>query len=196
MSSAFIQVFAVTALTFMSTNTDNLVIYTGFLSAKQGSKVSLVMAYYIAMTVLLGIIFCLSIFFSKIPAEDVKYLGVVLSLVGIFLLVRHIYRRNQLTNNPHYESQSVELMLGVTMLLDSFDTTSVFVPLFADSADTNDWAVGGSFISCFLIWGLSGLYISRLRIFKFLTKHKEIVTPIIMILVGIYIFLNTDGDVE
>jgi cadmium resistance protein CadD (predicted permease) len=87
-------------------------------------------------------------------------------------------------------------MLGVTMLMDSFDTTSVFVPLFADSAEANDAAVAGSFISCFMIWGLAGLYISRLRIFRFLTKHKEIVTPIIMMIVGFYIFLNTAGDVE
>jgi cadmium resistance protein CadD (predicted permease) len=196
MSGVFLQVFTVTALTFMSTNTDNLVIYTGFLSSKQGSKVSMVLAYYVSMSVLLLIIFGLSLFFSKIPAEDVKYLGIILSLVGLFLLLRHLLKKDQPEHHAHFESRSHELMLGVTMLMDSFDTTSVFVPLFADSNESSDVAVGGSFILCFIIWGLSGLYISRLRIFKFLTDHKDIVTPIIMILVGIYIFMNTAGDVE
>jgi len=194
--SSFTQVFIVTAFTFMSTNTDNLVIYTGFLSAKQGSKVSLVLTYFFAMSLLLAIIFCLSMFFSKIPAKDVKYLGIILSCVGVFLLVRHLYRRNHNSSNPHYQTRGVELMLGITMLMDSFDTTAVFVPFFTDSSEPHDVAVAGSFITCFIIWGFSGLYISRLRMFKFLTKHKEIITPIIMTLVGFYIFFDTAGDVE
>jgi cadmium resistance protein CadD (predicted permease) len=197
MTSAFVQVFMVTALTFMSTNTDNLVIYTGFLSAKQGNKLSLVFAYFIAMSVLLTIIFCLSLFFSKIPEKDVKYLGMVLAAVGVFLLVRHFYRKGNVNeSHSRFETLGIEVLLGVTMLMDSFDTMSVFVPLFADSSEAHDVAVGASFISCFIVWGLSGLYISRLRIFKFLTTHKDIITPIIMMLVGLYIFIDTPGDVE
>jgi cadmium resistance protein CadD (predicted permease) len=196
MTTAFYQVASVTALTFMSTNTDNLIIYTGFLSAKQGNKISMVLAYYASMLLLVSIIFCLSLFLSKIPSTEVKYLGVVLVAVGLFLLVRHWSRKTETQHHMHYESRNLELMLGVTMLMDSFDTASVFVPLFADSNDSSDLIVGGSFISCFIIWGLSGLYISRLRVFKLLTKYKDTITPIIMILVGLYIFANTAGDVE
>lgn len=196
MNAAFFQVLMVTAFTFMSTNTDNLVIYTGFISAKQGSKVSLLISYYVAMTLLLIIIFCLSLSFSKIPEHLIKYLGLILSTVGIMLLVKHLRTKEDNPSVPHYKTRSIELMLGITMLMDSFDTVSVFVPLFADSSDKSDVAVAVSFVTCFFIWGLSGLYISRLRVFKFLTRHKEIVTPVIMILVGIYIFINTGGDVE
>src|SRR5579872_6016169 len=181
MSPIVFQLFSVTALTFMSTNTDNLIIYTGFLSAKTGNKTSVVLAYYLAMSILLAIIFGVSLFFSKIPATDVKFVGLILSCVGVFLLIRQLTTKEQLITHQHYESRNLELMLGVTMLMDSFDTISVFVPLFADSNESGDIAVGGSFVSCFIIWGLSGLYISKLRIFKFLTLHKDKVTPIIMI---------------
>ncbi len=196
MTSIFIQVFAVSAIAFMSTNTDNLIIYTGFLSSKQGPKASMVLSYYLAMTILLVIIFFLSLFFSKIPPADIKYLGIFLSCAGIFLLAKHLLRKGSPSHHVHFASRNLELMLGVTMLLDSFDTISVFVPLFADSNDSSDLAVGGSFVCCFIIWGLTGLYISRLMIFRFLTKHRDIITPIIVILVGFYIFLNTAGDVE
>lgn len=194
--SAIFQVAAVSVVAFLSTNTDNLIIYTGFITALPGKKFYLILSYYIAMTLLLVIIFFLSKSLSKIPVADVKYLGLVLVGIGIFFLVKFFFKKEQLHQSRHINTRNTGVILGVTMLMDSFDTVSVFVPLFADSNESSDLVVGSSFFACYVIWGVTGLYISKLRLFRFLTLHSDKVIPVIMMLVGFYIFLNTYGDVE
>ena len=154
-------------------------------------------SYCISMSILLGIIYFLSQYISKIPADDIKYLGLILSGFGVFLFIKQNYFKKEISaDSKAISSGNLKIILAATMLMDSFDTMSVFVPLFADSNEASDIIVGVSFVVSFLAYGLSGLYISKLRVFKFLTLHRDKVIPIIMVLVGIYIFANTQGDVE
>ncbi|MBS1490205.1 MAG: hypothetical protein JSS93_06745 [Bacteroidetes bacterium] len=194
--TSFFQVATVTFLTFISTNTDNLIIYTGFLTAKPGSKIGLLLSYYASMLLLLAIIFGLSLTLSHIPENDIKYIGLLLSGAGLFLFAKSFYTKSGYEPHQHIASRNAAWILAVAMLMDSFDTISVFVPLFADSNRQSDKVVAGVFIFCFLLLGISGLLISRLKIFRWLAQHSHRVLPVIMVLVGIYIYLNTAGDVQ
>jgi len=148
------------------------------------------------MLILLCIILGLSLTLAHIPPEYIKYIGVLLSIVGIYLLIKSFFSKEGYESKKQFASGSAELVLGAAMLMDSMDTLSVFVPLFADSNERSDEVIAGVFIVCFLLLGISGLYISRLRVFKVVANHSQRVLPIIMILVGIYIYVNTEEDVE
>lgn len=195
-STVFFQIAIVACLSFASTNTDNLIIYTGFLTAKPGNKLGLLLSYYVSMSVLLVIIYGLSHTLSYIPVDYIKYIGLLLCGGGAFLFIKSFFSKEKYETHKQIASRHVGWILGVTMLMDSFDTISVFVPLFADSNKHSDRVVAGAFIFCFFLLGIFGMYISKLKIFRLISEHSSRVLPVIMILVGIYIFLNTAGDVQ
>ncbi|MBW2426259.1 MAG: cadmium resistance transporter [Deltaproteobacteria bacterium] len=185
------------ATSFAATNVDNLALLVGWILGRQASPRQLFAAHMLGMLTLLGLAFVFGRGADLFPVEAVGYLGVIpigLGLKGLFDLARRetFDEAAPLAQDRHPRVLSI----AATQVANGADTVLVFGPLFADSARGIDLVLLGGFLGMAMIWlGLARLLARHAARVRFVERLAPFVAPIFLILVGVYILLDTRTDV-
>lgn len=185
------------ATSFAATNVDNLALLVGWMLAGQASARQAFLAHMLGMLTLLGLAFVFGLGADLFPVESVGYLGAIpigLGAKGLLDLFRKDATDETVPGAPG--RRPLVLSIAATQVANGADTVLVFGPLFADSARGIDPVVLGGFIGMALLWfGLAGLLARHAARLRFVERIAPWVAPIFLIVIGVYILLDTRTDV-
>jgi len=180
---------------FVATNVDNIVLLVGWVTSRQISFGRMALGYAAAVTAVFLVSLFLEQVSSVIPVRYIGYLGLVPIVLGLqMLLSRHQQREGSATGSG--PSQLSIAAVATTLFSSSLDTILVFSSLLADSNNTADaMMILGYGLTAFL-WLLFAGFLSRhaARLHK-LSAAAQWLAPVVMIVVGSYILLNTATDI-
>ncbi|MBW2291593.1 MAG: cadmium resistance transporter [Deltaproteobacteria bacterium] len=182
---------------FAATNIDNFALLVGCFLSGRGRHKQILAGYLLGMLAVLVLAGVFGLLANLFSASYVGYLGVIpvaLGLRGLYLLSR----TSDETDLSHAgESlQVVPLSIAATQVANCVDTVMVFGPLFADSKRGVDLIMIVGFIAMIFVWfGMARLFESQVARFTILERYGHWVSPIVLIVVGLYILDNTSTDV-
>jgi cadmium resistance protein CadD (predicted permease) len=185
------------ASSFAATNVDNLALLVGWLLAGRGQSRPILIGHLLGMLALLLLTLAFGLGANLIPLQHVGYLGVIpiaLGLKGLYELSR---KRGAADTTPDETGgHDSPLSIAATQVANGVDTVLVFGPLLADSELGVDLILVSGFVVMTFVWfGLARLlerHVSRLTL---LERHGHWISPIVLILVGLYILADTSTDV-
>jgi cadmium resistance protein CadD (predicted permease) len=125
-------------------------------------------------------------------------LGVIPLFIGVVALIKLFFNKNK--DEPHdasvkHNHLAIFMAVLMTQLGNGADSIITFSVLYADSTDRSDYLIVTTFIGmvCLFAW-LAYYSLKHRRLSEILVKYGHYVTPFILILVGVYILLNTASD--
>ena len=185
------------ATSFAATNVDNLALLVGWILGRQTSARQLFLAHILGMLTLLVLAFAFGRGADLFPVEAVGYLGVIpigLGLKGLFDLARREPLGEAAPLAPGRQPRV--LSIAATQVANGSDTVLVFGPLFADSARGIDLLLLGGFLGMAVIWlGLARVLARHAARVRLVERLAPWVAPVFLILIGVYILLDTRTDV-
>jgi cadmium resistance protein CadD (predicted permease) len=176
-------------VSYGATNLDNLLLLTGLLGTcgRAGSRV---VAGFLAANALVLLAAAAAAGLGRVlPVDWLSWLGLVPLAMGLLLL-----RRSAATPS---QPLAVPSVLGVTgiFLGNSGDTLAVFAPLFAESEVMTRLGLGAGFL--LLAPGTAALARYALRapaVARFATGPGARMVPWLMILLGVYVLIDSSTD--
>jgi cadmium resistance protein CadD (predicted permease) len=183
------------ASSFIATNVDNIVLLVGWVTSRQISFFRMALGYTAAVTA----VFLVSLFFeqlsSVIPVRYIGYLGLVPVLLGLRMLLGRRKQSETATTGGEPSQLSIAAV-ATTLFSSSLDTILVFSSLLADSRYAADAMIILGYGLTAFIWLLFAGFLSRHAVrLRALSVAAQWLTPVVMIIVGSYILLNTATDV-
>lgn len=197
MADVFI-IIGIGAVAFIGTNLDNLLLLVA-MHARYERQPGTVTAGYCAGMLVIG---CIAALIGEvgefIPLAWLGLLGVVPITMGVFALWK-LFRKD--ANAPTAAVADADNRLAVfstlltTQLSNGTDTVIAFSTLLADSNDRSDYLLFPTFLAMIGVFSALAYYLLRhARARQFLSRYGQYVTPVILILVGVYIIDNTLTD--
>jgi cadmium resistance protein CadD (predicted permease) len=193
-----LTIVAIAAGAFIGTNLDNLVLLMALYS-RYDQKAGIVAAGYFAGMLLIGAV-CIVIGEAGelFPLAYLGMLGVIPIFIGVLALIKLFLGKT--TNEPHdtsvkHSHLAIFMAVLMTQLGNGADSIITFSVLYADSTDRSDYLIILTFFSmiCLFAW-LAYYSLTHRKLSEILVKYGHYVTPFILILVGVYILLNTASD--
>ena len=182
--------FIVTSiLAFSATNIDDLFLLTLFFGNYQykASNIYIGQLLGIFSLIVLSLIGSLAGNFIPLP-----YIG-LLGIFPIYLGVKQIVTKDVDDNHEMALSQR-NMVLGVMMvtIANGGDNIGIYIPLFVTLAWTQKIAMIVIFLLMTLLWCTIAKYLANHPLLKAsLSKYGHIVTPIVLILLGLYILYES-----
>jgi len=193
-----LTIIAVSAGAFIATNLDNLILLIALYSRYENHPRT-VTAGYIGGMVLIGAI-CLVIGFggALIPISYLGMLGVIPVFMGVMGLLQ-LFRSRQVEVNTRFAMESsrktIFLAVLITQLSNGADSIITFSVFLADSTPATDYLIALTFLVMIGIYAGVAIYsLNHRKLSNFLDRYGRYVTPLILILVGVYIITNTASD--
>jgi cadmium resistance protein CadD (predicted permease) len=193
-----LTIVAVAASAFIGTNLDNLLLLMALYS-RYDEKPGIVTVGYFAGMLLVGAV-CLLIgeageFF---PLAYLGLLGVIPVFIGVLALLKLFLGKNAEQSHDtgiRHSHMAIFMAVMMTQLGNGADSIITFFVLFADSTDRSDYLIITTFIgmTCLFAW-VAHYSLKHRWLSEMLVKYGHFVTPFILILVGVYIILNTASD--
>ncbi len=191
-------IIGVAAGAFIGTNLDNLLLLVT-LRARYERQTRSVTAGYVTGMIVIGFI---AVLIGKvgdfIPLAYLGLLGVVPMTMGVLALSKLFLKSD---TGQAVSSATPETPLAVfstlvsTQLSNGTDTILAFSMLLADSKDTADYFLVPTFLAMIGVFsGLAYYLLKNGKLSRVLNRYGQYVTPVILILVGIYILSNTATD--
>jgi len=193
--SVLIELASVGALgcvAFVSTNLDNLVVLTA-LRASSGDRRVLV-GYWASVSLILAIGAGIGLVDSWISPDAVGRLGWIPLGLGVFQLGVFLSgRASGVAERGPVAGAAGALAVFAAM---SADSVAVLGPMVADTANRLEWAVLAGWAGMGVVWTwLSGRLATRPAVVAATGPLGAWLAPVLMILVGCYILLDTAYDV-
>ena len=191
-------IIGVGAAAFVGTNIDNLLLLVA-MHARYERRPGTVTAGYFAGMLVVGLIAALIGEVGEfIPLAYLGLLGVVPIAMGVLGLWR-LFRKS--AGGPDAVVATDDGRLAVfstlltTQLSNGTDTIITFSTLLADSNDRADYLLFPTFLAMIGVFAALAYYLLKHgRARRFLSSYGHYVTPVILILVGLYIIDNTLTD--
>jgi cadmium resistance protein CadD (predicted permease) len=184
------------ASSFAATNVDNLALLVGWLLSGQGRRRPIFIGHLLGMLAVLLLSLAFGLGANLIPIRYVGYLGVIpigLGLKGLYELLRKGADRDATSNGT--TMPATPLAIAATQVANGLDTVLVFGPLLGDSSSGVDLMLVGGFAVMTLVWFRLARFLeyhaSRLVV---LERYGHWISPIVLILVGLYILTDTITD--
>ena len=196
---AHVAIIPVVAVAFVATNLDNFALLVTLLAQYRHNS-STVIAGYLCSAALIGLAgFLAGTAANTAPVEYLGYLGLIPVSLGIVGIVR-LLRNNSQTEADRTSSPasrgSVFLAVLFTQLSNGVDTLVTVGVLFADSLAAADPLIGITFAGMGMLFVITALFaVRRPQISDTIDRYADRVTPFILLLVGVYVLLNTGTDV-
>jgi len=185
------------ATTYAATNLDNLVLLVGWLLAARLSVGKIFTGYVLGMSFILVASIMIGLAGNFIPVEYIRYLGAIPITIGLkmlFDLWRDRGRNSAADARPGKQGVAVGGIF-LTQVSNGTDSVLAFAPLLADSRMTIDFMIAIAFMLMVFAWFALAQYATTHAIrISALTTVAQWVAPIVMIVVGCYIFDNTATD--
>lgn len=201
MDLAATHVIALTGLVasgFIASNLDNLLLLVVLQGANAGQRQAVLLAYFTSCVVVIFASMLGVALGAAMGAGLVGYLGLVPLLLGCRLLYLN-WRSSPVAELAEAQGvkagQSIWLSTFVLMLSNSGDSVALFLPLVAESSRSSLVVVVIVYLLMAVLWGgFSRLISSRQDIARHIESRAERIVPWIMILVGIYVLMDSATD--
>jgi cadmium resistance protein CadD (predicted permease) len=185
------------ASAFAATNVDNLALLVGWLLGGRGRSRPVFIGHLLGMLAVLLLSLAFGLGANLIPFRYVGYLGVIplgLGLKGLYALFRKGAESDATSNGT--TTPTTPLAIAATQVANGVDTVLVFGPLLGDSNSGVDFMLVGGFAIMTLVWFRLARFLeyhaSRLVV---LERYGHWISPMVLILVGLYILADTVTDV-
>lgn len=191
-------IIAVTAVTYIGTNLDNLILLVAMYSRYERHPGVVTAGYFAGMVLIGAISMLIGEVGDFIPLAYLGFLGVIPMLMGVFSLLKLFRNTNPVETNGAVAGSTgpaVFFTLITTQLSNSADSIIAFSVLLADSSDRSDYMIAPAFLGMVGIFaGVAYYSLKHRKLSRFLDHYGQYVTPFILILVGLYIISNTASD--
>lgn len=194
-----VAIALVTGVSFVFTNLDNLILAVITLGAGQ-DRTWPVFAAMISASLMVLVVSGIAVAIgSAVDAGLLGYLGIAPIGIGLYTL----FYAGRNPPIPAEEASAVgqgnavAIWLGTAVLLfaNSGDTLAILLPLLVESNRASAVVVALSFLGCSVLWALLARALaSQPLLVGRLQRGGERFMPWVMIVVGIYILLNTGTD--
>jgi cadmium resistance transport/sequestration family protein len=184
------EILITSVIAFTSTNLDDIFLLTLFFGNKQFKERDIVAGQFLGITTLIVISLIGSLLGLLV---DQSYIG-LLGLIPIFLGAKGIWKLfksegNDQTDtvNPEVKKSKVLTVAGVT-IANGGDNIGIYVPLFATLTWMNKMTMVTIFLGMTFLWCLIAKYfVKHPFIARTVDKYGHIITPFILVLLGIFI---------
>jgi len=196
--SEVLILIAVTCGAFIATNLDNLLLLVALYSRFERQPWVVTAGYFTGM-ILIGIItLVIGEVGGFIPLAYLGLLGVIPLTMGLFSawkLLANTKSGKTASIAANGTGLTVFLTLTTTQLSNSADTILTFSALLAESSDPSDYLIAPTFLVMTGVFsGVAWFLLKQPKLRHLLNRYGQYVTPLILILVGLYILSNTASD--
>ena len=192
-----VTLVGLTTIAFVATNLDNLILLVTWLLDAGARKSNVLIGLASSMTIIMLVAYCVGWVADAAAGgylDYLGYLGVVPLTLGVFKLTQVV--RGQASGVTVPQAPLAALGYTTTQLANGGDTIAVFAPLLADTQQRLDWLMLATVAVLVGIWfGVAQWLASQAHRLPFLEKYAEMITALVMIVVGFYILADTTTDV-
>lgn len=175
-------------IAFASTNIDDVFILMLFFSDKRYKTKDIFIGQYLGIITLISISMSALLIGNFIENRYIGLLGLFPMYVGIRKMLSHNRdepKKNVLKNDTH---RNAVLTVALVTIANGGDNVGTYIPLFTSLDPMNLTVMIGIFLAMVFIWLLIARYLSEHpHIAKTIGRYGHIITPIVLVLVGIYI---------
>jgi cadmium resistance transport/sequestration family protein len=185
---------------FITTNIDDIFILMLFFSDPKRKNVTVILGQYVGISTLIAISFIGSFIGLIIDLKYVGLLGLIPIYIGIKSM-RSLFNRNspkdeerEIMLRADQSGNQMQQVLSVTAITiaNGGDNISIYVPLYATLTSSGKATMTTVFLLMTAVWCLLAIYLSNHpMIKKSVEKYGHIFTPIVFILLGIYILVES-----
>ena len=183
---------------FAATNVDNVVVLISLFGAKRDSTAAVSLGFATGSLITLAIALMLSFIGEWIPVRYLGYLGVVPIFLGILELTRSAspaLKAPAAADRALRGSSTTLVTVTILTLAGGTDTLAVIAPLLAESQIKSVWAIcSGYMIAAMSMAALLGYATRHPAIARPLQRYGTKIGPGVMIIIGLYIVVNTATD--
>jgi len=197
-----VGIAGVTALSYVSTNLDNLIILSAY-GAKPGYRPFFVRLtfVFVCLAVLL-VSLALARAADTLPAVDIRYLGLIPLTLGAYQIIQLMIGWSRETNTrlagPLVSPAGFATYLGFALILlaNSSDSVSIMTPLFADLKPIFVLISFAAAVTAAILMGLLANSLVRNPAMRSLVeKAGKWVLPFLLIGIGWLIFTDRPADI-
>lgn len=172
-------------IAYISTNIDDIFVLMILLTQAKGKR-SLVAGHFLGVALLTVISILGAIGLQNFP---LKYMG-ILGLVPIGLGIRMWFHRN----DEETAAKAVDLVsMAMITLGNGSDNLGVYIPLFTGFSGTERVSAAAIFLVMTALWVFLANALAEFpKIKTMIETYKDIVIPIIFIILGLFIFWDSE----
>jgi cadmium resistance protein CadD (predicted permease) len=183
---------------FVSTNVDDILLLAALFAAHLKAR-AIVAGQFIGMGVLTAASVAAAYAAAGVPAELIRWLGVVPLAMGLYLLVQLWRHRGQSGEDDDDDLQaerriegrlhSQVLAVAAVTLANGGDNLSVYIPVFANDLDTVPlYAVTFAVLTALWCW-LGHAFVRHPSGGALMRRYGNIILPVVLIAIGVEIIL-------
>jgi cadmium resistance protein CadD (predicted permease) len=196
--NAALIIVPVTAGAFIATNLDNLVLLVSLLSRYRDNRLAVIGAYF-SCALILGLLgFSVAAAADMAPVQYLGLLGLVPITIGVTGIVRLVNDQTEGPSVANSDSGRVRSAFAATFLVqlsNGTDTVITLGALFADSSATSNTLIMLTLAAMAAIFAAIAVYaLQHPLLSRRIDRYGPVVTPLILIIVGVYILANTATD--
>lgn len=190
------EVIATGILAFVSSNIDDIFLLMLFFGDRNFKPREIVLGQFVGIAALIGISLVFSLIGLVIGKAYIGLLGLLPIYLGIKGVVR-LFSKEQQDDENHLAAKKGNrsnpwIVSGVT-IANGGDNIGIYVPLFATLAWPQKITVVSIFFMMTAVWCILARYLSRHPLMaKAIDKYGHVVTPFVLIALGIYILNESD----
>lgn len=184
------EIIITSIIAFTSTNLDDIFILTLFFGNKQFKEKDIVAGQLLGISTLIIISMIGSLIGFFIHQSYIGLLGfipVYLGIKGIYNLFHNEANDESKPIDQNNQQNKILTVAGVT-IANGGDNIGIYVPLFATLTWINKVTMTGIFLGMTILWCvLARYFVKHPVVAKVVAKYGHLVTPIVLVLIGIYI---------
>ena len=189
---------AVTVISFIGTNFENLLFLIVFLCNSNQPKSTVALGYLAGMAIIVGSARILSSVSNFVPSQFLGLLGLIPLSLGIWELMQ-VLRQRIARSVPNVsvtsEPRSV-FAISVIMIANGVDSLAVLAALFVDTQWDLKWLVWGTTLGMTFVWFSLAVWLVRLQFFsQSRQRFIQMLMPFLLIGLGLYILIDSPTDI-
>ncbi len=190
------ELIITSVIAFASTNIDDIFVLMLFFGNKNYKPKHVIIGQYLGIGILIAISFAGSFIGIVIDKTYIGLLGLLPIFLGIKALVVH-YKKKKIFDEEDKETKvsehngSIFSVAGVT-IANGGDNIGIYIPLFVTLTLSGKLVMITIFLIMIAVWCYAGWYLSKHpAIARIIDKYGHIFTPIVLILLGLYILYQS-----
>jgi cadmium resistance protein CadD (predicted permease) len=195
------SVASLTAASYASTNFDNLVVLSAYCARPGYQTFHIKLTFVLASLTVLVISLALGNAADALPANKIRYLGLVPIALGCYQLVKlaFVQERNQkLKEEGLIASRALSIYIGFALIVlaNSSDTISLLTPIFADLKPEFLVACFATAAAMTVFLSATADFLARRPLFKAsFEKLAKYALPFLLIGIGVMVLADRPSDV-
>lgn len=195
-------VVAISIVSFIATNLENQLILLAYLHHPQYPVRAISVGYVGATGLILSASYGLSQMTQVMPSSSIHYLGILPICLGGWELLKLILGSKDPCSETEYKTEKVStshraISVGAATMASGGDTLVVFTSLFADTRYSADLVIVSTGIGMALLWiALARWLLGHVWISTQLNRFGHLLLPLFLIGIGVYIWMDTPGDIN